>query len=131
MLRATTKYVASLIATVQPYAHQVVIIVEGIYSMEGESCPLAAIVALKKRYKAYLYLDEAHSIGAMGGTGRGVCEAAGVEHKDVDILMGEWQLAFGAVWLCRGLQQGMLLLLGVEAAFIGSEDSLPGILVLE
>jgi hypothetical protein len=49
---------------------QIIIIVEGIYSMEGEATPLAAIVALKKRYGAYLYLDEAHSIGAMGATGR-------------------------------------------------------------
>ena len=38
--------------------------------MEGEATPLAAIVALKKRYGAYLYLDEAHSIGAMGASGR-------------------------------------------------------------
>jgi serine palmitoyltransferase len=44
--------------------------VEGIYSMEGEATPLAAIVALKKKYGAYLYLDEAHSIGAMGRSGR-------------------------------------------------------------
>ena len=49
---------------------KVVIVVEGIYSMEGEAAPLAEIVALKKRYGAYLYLDEAHSIGAMGATGR-------------------------------------------------------------
>jgi serine palmitoyltransferase len=47
--------------------------VEGIYSMEGEATPLAAIVALKKKYGAYLYLDEAHSIGAMGATGRCAC----------------------------------------------------------
>ena len=37
--------------------------VEGIYSMEGEMCLLPEIIAIKKKYKAYLYLDEAHSIG--------------------------------------------------------------------
>jgi serine palmitoyltransferase len=67
----------------------VVIIVEGIYSMEGETAALAPIVALKKKYRAYLYLDEAHSIGAMGRSGRGLCEAAGVDPRDVDVLMGE------------------------------------------
>lgn len=59
---------------------QIIIIIEGIYSMEGESPPLADIVALKKRYGAYLYLDEAHSIGAMGGSGRcmgGACAHGG------------------------------------------------------
>ncbi len=39
------------------------IIVEGIYSMEGSICNLPGIIALKKKYNAYLYLDEAHSIG--------------------------------------------------------------------
>jgi serine palmitoyltransferase len=46
--------------------------------MEGEVCKLAAIVAAAKKYKAYVYLDEAHSIGAMGQTGRGICEHTGV-----------------------------------------------------
>jgi serine palmitoyltransferase len=52
--------------------------VEGIYSMEGEMVDLPRVVALAKRYKAYIYLDEAHSIGALGKSGRGVCEHQGV-----------------------------------------------------
>lgn len=52
--------------------------VEGIYSMEGEMVDLPRVVALAKRYKAYVYLDEAHSIGALGKSGRGVCEHQGV-----------------------------------------------------
>lgn len=67
---------------------KILIIVEGLYSMEGELCPLPKLVALKKRYGAYLYVDEAHSIGAMGPTGRGVCEYYGIDPADVDILMG-------------------------------------------
>ena len=39
--------------------------------------------------QAYIYLDEAHSIGALGATGRGVCEHTGVDPADIDILMGE------------------------------------------
>jgi serine palmitoyltransferase len=64
--------------------------VEGIYSMEGETTLLPELVALKKKYKAYLYLDEAHSIGCMGASGRGLCEHAGVNPRDVDVLMGEY-----------------------------------------
>lgn len=47
----------------RPY-NKILIIVEGIYSMEGSICNLPAIIALKKKYGCYLYLDEAHSIGA-------------------------------------------------------------------
>lgn len=76
---------------------KIIIIVEGIYSMEGEICRLAEIVALKKKYKAYLYVDEAHSIGALGKSGRGVCEHTKVDPRDVDILMGTFTKAFGSV----------------------------------
>ena len=58
---------------------KVLIIVEGIYSMEGSIVNLRQIIALKKKYKAYLYLDEAHSIGALGKSGRGVVEHQGNE----------------------------------------------------
>jgi len=64
--------------------------------MEGEICDLKAIVDLKKKYKAYLYLDEAHSIGAMGKSGRGVCEHAGVDPREVDIMMGTFTKSFGS-----------------------------------
>ena len=74
---------------------KVVIVVEGIYSMEGELVPLPDVVALAKRYKCYVYLDEAHSIGALGATGRGVCEEWGVAPRDVDILMGTFTKSFG------------------------------------
>jgi len=76
---------------------KIVIVVEGVYSMEGEVCALPQIVAVKKKYKAYLYVDEAHSIGAMGRTGRGVCEYWGVSPADVDMLMGTFTKSFGSV----------------------------------
>ncbi|CAF3467033.1 unnamed protein product [Rotaria sp. Silwood1] len=53
---------------------RILIIIEGIYSMEGSLCKLPEIVAFKKKYKAYLYVDEAHSIGAIGSYGRGVVD---------------------------------------------------------
>eukprot|EP00184_Porphyridium_aerugineum_P003158 CAMPEP_0184696392 /NCGR_PEP_ID=MMETSP0313-20130426/3708_1 /TAXON_ID=2792 /ORGANISM="Porphyridium aerugineum, Strain SAG 1380-2" /LENGTH=528 /DNA_ID=CAMNT_0027155017 /DNA_START=327 /DNA_END=1913 /DNA_ORIENTATION=- len=76
---------------------KILIIVEGIYSMEGEVCPLPEIVVIKKKYGAYLYLDEAHSIGALGATGRGVTEYHGVSTADVDIMMGTFTKSFGSV----------------------------------
>lgn len=76
---------------------KILIVVEGMYSMEGETCRLREIVAIKKKYGVYLYVDEAHSIGALGRTGRGVCEYYGVDTRDVDILMGTFTKSFGAV----------------------------------
>lgn len=85
----------------QPRTHRpwkkILIMVEGIYSMEGEMCPLREIVAIKKKYRCYLYVDEAHSIGAIGPTGRGICEHAKVNPADIDILMGTFTKSFGAV----------------------------------
>ena len=65
-------------------------------SMEGSLSKLPEVVALKKKYKAYLYLDEAHSIGAMGPRGRGVTDYFGVDPNDVDIMMGTFTKSFGA-----------------------------------
>ncbi|XP_054844177.1 serine palmitoyltransferase 3 [Eublepharis macularius] len=75
---------------------KILILVEGIYSMEGSIVRLPEIVALKKKYKAYIYLDEAHSIGAVGPTGRGVVEYFGMNPDDVDVLMGTFTKSFGA-----------------------------------
>ncbi|KAH8265048.1 hypothetical protein KR038_005323 [Drosophila bunnanda] len=79
----------------QPYK-KVMILVEGIFSMEGSIVRLPEIIALKKKYKAYLYLDEAHSIGAMGSHGKGVTDYFNVDPKDVDILMGTFTKSFGS-----------------------------------
>ena len=56
---------------------------------------LPEVIALKKKYKCYLYLDEAHSIGAIGRTGRGVVEYFGCNPRDVDIMMGTFTKSFG------------------------------------
>lgn len=67
---------------------KVLIIVEGLYSMDGDICPLDRMVELKQRHKALLMVDEAHSIGVLGATGRGVGEHFGIKGSDVDIWMG-------------------------------------------
>jgi len=75
---------------------KVFVVVEGIYSMEGDFCRLRETVTLKNRYKAYLYLDEAHSIGAVGPNGRGVTELFGVPTSEVDVMMGTFTKSFGS-----------------------------------
>lgn len=76
---------------------RIMVCTEGLFSMEGELCALAEISRVCKKYKAYLYVDEAHSIGALGNTGRGIAEHAGVDPKDVDIFMGTFTKSFGSV----------------------------------
>ncbi|CAD7928533.1 unnamed protein product [Amoebophrya sp. A25] len=75
---------------------KIIVIVEGIYSMEGDFCRLREIVALKNKYGAYLYLDEAHSIGAVGASGRGVSELLNVPTGMIDLLMGTFTKSFGS-----------------------------------
>jgi 7-keto-8-aminopelargonate synthetase-like enzyme len=72
------------------------VIVEGLYSMEGNIVRLPKLLELREYYKFYLYVDEAHSIGAMGPRGRGVCDFWGVDPAKVDILMGTFTKSFGA-----------------------------------
>ena len=76
---------------------KILVICEGVYSMEGEISHLKEIVDVCKKYKAYVYLDEAHSIGAMGATGRGITEHAGVDTADVDVMMGTFTKSFGGM----------------------------------
>jgi serine palmitoyltransferase len=82
---------------------KILIIVEGVYSMEGTIVRLPEVISLKKKYKAYLYLDEAHSIGAVGPTGRGVVDYWGCDPNDIDILMGTFTKSFGS---CGGYIAG-------------------------
>uniref|UniRef100_A0A7R9V280 serine C-palmitoyltransferase n=1 Tax=Chlamydomonas euryale TaxID=1486919 RepID=A0A7R9V280_9CHLO len=97
----------------QPRSHRpwkkIIVIVEGVYSMEGETCNLRDIVAVCKKYRAYIYLDEAHSIGALGRTGRGCAEQWGVPTSDIDIMMGTFTKSFGS---CGGYIAGSREMVG-------------------
>ncbi|XP_075680521.1 serine palmitoyltransferase 2-like isoform X3 [Dermatophagoides pteronyssinus] len=76
--------------------NKIIIVVEGIYSMEGTIVNLPELIRIKKQYKCYIYLDEAHSIGALGPNARGVIDYFGCDPSDVDILMGTFTKSFGA-----------------------------------
>ncbi len=77
-------------------AKEAIIIVEGIYSMLGDVAPLVEIVDIKRRLGGYLLVDEAHSFGVMGATGRGLAEELGVE-KDVDIILGTFSKSLASI----------------------------------
>ncbi len=77
-------------------AQDALIIAEGIYSMLGDVAPLKEIAAVKREYGGYLFLDEAHSMGALGATGRGAAQAAGIE-DDVDFIAGTFSKSLGSI----------------------------------
>lgn len=72
------------------------VVVEGIYSMLGDHAPLKEFVEVKKKHGAYLLVDEAHSMGVMGKTGRGLLEQDGVD-ADVDFVTGTFSKSMGAI----------------------------------
>ncbi|XP_054161616.1 serine palmitoyltransferase 2-like [Oppia nitens] len=75
---------------------KIILLVEGVYSMEGTICNLPELICLKKKYKCYLYVDEAHSIGAIGPNARGVTDFFGCNTEDIDLMMGTLTKSFGA-----------------------------------
>jgi 8-amino-7-oxononanoate synthase len=82
---------------------RVMIIVEGVYSMDGDYPDLPNLIEVKKRHKAMLMVDEAHSIGVLGKTGRGIGEHFPVDRKDVDVWMCTLSKTFGS---CGGYISG-------------------------
>ncbi|MEU6592247.1 aminotransferase class I/II-fold pyridoxal phosphate-dependent enzyme [Streptomyces sp. NPDC046881] len=78
----------ALLATIRHQYRRVLVVVEGVYSMDGDIADLPALVEVKRRHAALLMVDEAHSIGVLGATGRGAGEHFGVQRPDVDLWMG-------------------------------------------
>ena len=78
----------SILATLRPRHKQALVVIEGHYSMDGDVPDLAAIIPIIRRHRASLMVDEAHSLGVLGATGRGIAEHAGVDPDEVDIWMG-------------------------------------------
>lgn len=99
-MESLEKLLREVISQGQPRTHRpwrkILVVVEGLYSMEGTMCNLPGLIELKEKYKFYLFIDEAHSIGALGRRGRGVCDFYGISPSKVDILMGTFTKSFGA-----------------------------------
>ena len=77
-------------------ATNALVIVEGIYSMLGDTAPLAEICEVTTRYGAALLVDEAHSFGVLGKHGRGLAEDVGVENQ-VDVIVGTFSKSLGCI----------------------------------
>ncbi len=67
---------------------RVLIVIEGVYSMDGDIADLPQFIDLRKRYKTFLMVDEAHSLGVLGEHGRGIGEHFDVDPAEVDLWMG-------------------------------------------
>jgi len=77
--------------------HGKLIIVDGVFSMEGDIAPLPEIVKLAKKHGARLMVDDAHATGVLGKHGRGTCEHFGLDHNDVDLVVGTCSKSFATV----------------------------------
>jgi 8-amino-7-oxononanoate synthase len=82
---------------------RVLVAIEGVYSMDGDYPDLPRFIEVKKRHHAFLYIDEAHSIGVLGPHGRGIGEHFDVDPADVDLWMGTLSKAMGS---CGGYIAG-------------------------
>lgn len=78
----------SLLAELRGNFERTLIVVEGHYSMDGDIPDLPRLIDIKKRYKAFLMVDEAHALGVLGAGGKGVHEHHGIAGREVDIWMG-------------------------------------------
>ena len=82
---------------------RVCVITEGVFSMDGDMPDLARLIDLKKKYKALMMVDEAHSAGTIGATGRGIAEHCCIDPAQVDIWMGTLSKSFAS---CGGYIAG-------------------------
>ncbi|PNG27094.1 aminotransferase class I/II-fold pyridoxal phosphate-dependent enzyme [Methylocella silvestris] len=81
----------------------VMIVVEGLYSMDGDIADLPRLVEIKEQHNAWLMIDEAHSLGVLGDEGRGLCEQCGVDPQRVDLMVGTLSKALAS---CGGFVAG-------------------------
>ena len=82
------KALEALLASLRSQYRRVLIVAEGLYSMDGDLPDLPVLVDIKQRYGALLMVDEAHALGVLGPTGRGSAEYHRLSGNDVDIWMG-------------------------------------------
>ncbi|KAL4106491.1 hypothetical protein PRIC1_004542 [Phytophthora ramorum] len=92
-----TKALERMLSKLRTKYRRVLIVIEGVYSMDGDIPDVHEMIRIKKKYKALLFVDEAHSFGTMGATGRGICEHFNADPKDIDVRMGTMSKALGSV----------------------------------
>ena len=97
------EHLESLLRRTRSQFRRVLVVVEGLYSMDGDLADLPALIELKRRYGTLLMVDEAHSIGTMGARGGGVGEHFAVDRSGVDLWMGTLSKSFAS---CGGYLAG-------------------------
>ncbi len=105
------EHLESLLRGAEGKAEQIWVVVESLYSMDGDAAPLAEIVELKQRYGFHLIVDEAHAFGVRGSHGRGLCAELGLVEQ-VDIIMctfGKALAGAGACLICSPLMRDYLV----------------------
>ena len=98
---------AALARKLQPGEGARLVVVDGVFSMDGDRAPLAELAQLCRQREAWLMVDDAHGFGVLGGTGAGSLEAAGLDSTEVPVLMGTLGKA-----------------LGVAGAFVAGDEAL-------
>ena len=93
----------SILGKIRNDYRRVLIALEGLYSMDGDYPDLPKFVEIKDKHKAWLYVDEAHSIGTLGETGRGIAEVYDIPRDKVECWMGTLSKSFGS---CGGFIAG-------------------------
>jgi 8-amino-7-oxononanoate synthase len=103
----------------------VLVVVDGVFSMEGDLCDLPAIVELCQRHGARLMVDEAHAVGVLGGRGAGTCELFGLEDQ-VDLRMGTFSKSLASCGgFIAGPEEVIEYLRIASRSFIFSASSVP------
>jgi 8-amino-7-oxononanoate synthase/acyl carrier protein len=92
-----------LLADLRPEYRRVLVAIEGVYSMDGDIAELPRFIEVKRKHKAMLFVDEAHSIGVLGKHGRGIGEHFDIDPAEVDLWMGTLSKSFGS---CGGYIAG-------------------------
>ena len=110
-------WVDETLSRVRGRYERVLVVVEGLYSMDGDFPDLAKFVEVKARHDAWLMVDEAHAFGVLGDTGRGIAEMQGVDPKSVEIWMGTLSKTLAA---CGGY------ICGSEALIMFLKHKAPG-----
>jgi 7-keto-8-aminopelargonate synthetase-like enzyme len=93
----------SLLARHHSGGKRILIVTEGVFSTDGDIAPIPELVRIKREHGAFLLVDEAHSMGVLGATGRGVVEHFGLKADDVDLWMGTLSKSFAS---CGGYIAG-------------------------
>jgi 8-amino-7-oxononanoate synthase len=78
----------AILAEIRGQYERVLVVIEGLYSMDGDVPDLPRFIDVKRRHKAFLMVDEAHAIGVLGQHGKGIAEHFGIDARAVDIWMG-------------------------------------------